>query len=977
MKHFELFFRPEDERFALQSDDGNYYKQDSKVDEQLFEKHLQGTSTLGAYTTFQNTCIFGAWDIDINKEFYSLFKDPIKAFEHYKSDIIEILKQFHILLQGTHHYFEFSGRKGAHVWVFFDKPVDSEIVYDFLKEIRSQIKFNKKIFHIELFPKQATTDGDGNLIKLPLATHRVTGKQSFWCDPFLEPIDLKFEEIQKNPASNFSKSVKPATKAKSVIQNSQPITSTSEGLKRLENRCVALKNAPKNNASSNDWRVFVGAVFCRLGLGDKVHEYIYNYGPDYDQQKTEYHLQNMIANMPSKKPITCRFASEKGFCTLECRTRTPFDHLENHYPMFLDEVQSTANTYVTTSTNQPLFSLTTASANLNSQMQKLYSAEVIPQAKQAIQTYLDVFKMNDQNTAGKAIVLNTVPGGFKTIATIEMIVNAIKEDTHFGAVIAVERNADVKRIANEINSRFFLLQKNSAYAFYGFDPENPGECILGHRSYKPGMCNKKNCQIPLSKCRVKMNNIRQQNYRVIVMSHQRLKMYSQVGEMNRFRQWGFSYSIKRRRTHLIIDEQPPLLELMRFDTDTLNEFTKVLPQLDNGKVYVQSLSQPVGDLISFMQNNSEARSIIQTKQVPQFKFDATFEHAWKDFTFDKASINYLPIALETAYEYGGIFVKQNLNGQPEISTGYYLNNSWDFDRTIILDGTADISQKYKPGLFDKVFVPQLHNYEHLTFYHYTRFNLSRTTYYKTDDLIVNLAEDIKEIAKYRDKVYVVVYKENKEEYEKLLANEIQQTKVIIRTLGSTRGDNSMRECDTIVFTGLIHKGEMNYLNESLVLNRDYSMDLNVRKHRKVRKFNNRETEVVKLSSMLEELVQEVYRTRLRSHNLKQDVHAYIIVSDDDFLNLIEGYFAGCKMEEWYPVETSYDKLNITAKNLIATIESHLAKGNESVKKGSIDIDPKILTQTLKRYPEIKEILDTKGIEITTRTFKLKNPSISI
>ena len=41
------------------------------------------------------------------------------------------------------------------------------------------------------------------------------------------------------------------------------------------------------------------------------------------------------------------------------------------------------------------------------------------------------------------------------------------------------------------------------------------------------------------------------------------------------------------------------------------------------------------------------------------------------------------------------------------------------------------------------------------------------------------------------------------------------------------------------------------------------------------------------------------------------------------------------------------------------------------------VDSKILTQTLKRYPEIKEILDKKGIEITTRKFKLKNPSVSI
>ena len=854
----------------------------------------------------------------------------------------------------------------------------SEDVFHFLNEINGQIKFDKRIFHIEVFPKQARTDGDGNLIKIPLATHRITGNRSYWSDPFLKPRELYIHQIKRIPGSMIPATTSPRTHNQSPvtsIKTTEKISYTKEGLERLEERCVALKNAPKNQ--TNEWRVFVGAVFGRLGLPDKVHEYISSYGSDYDQQKTEYHLQRMIALMDEKKPITCKFAKDNGLCTSPCRSRTPFDHLDKNYPMFLDEVQSTDNSYVTTSSATPLFSLATASNNLNAQMKKIYSQKVIPQAQQAIKTYLDLFALNDQQTAGKAIVLNTIPGGFKTTATIQAVVDALKEDPDFGAVIAVERNEDVKRITREINKYFTLsfLNQSPAYAFYGYDPANPQECVLGHKTYKPGMCNKKNCQIPLSKCRVKMNNIRQLNYRVIVMSHQRLKMYSQVAEMNRFSQWGYSYSIKRRRTHLIIDEQPPLLEIMRFDVNTLNDFMSVLPQLQNGNNFVQTFNQPVNDLINLMQTNTDARTIIQPKQVPVFKFDAQFEDTWRDYTVDMASVNFMPVALESVYEYGGILVKQNLSGEPEISTGFYLNNSWDFDRTIILDGTADISQKYKPQVFDKVYVPQFHEYEHLTFHHYTRFNLSRSTYDKGDDLIPNLAADIKAIASKRDMVYVVVYKENLDEYERFLAKELQQNRVIIRTLGSTRGDNSMRDCDTVVFTGLIHKGELNYLSESLVLNEDYTMDLNVQKHRRVRKFNDRNTEVVKLSSWLEEFVQEVYRTRLRSHNLSQDVHAYLMVSDPDFLNLIEGYFVGCKMEEWVPVETMKDKMNGLAEEIIDKVISRINAGEKVIPKNALDIKPDSLQKTLKRYPEIKNILSEHGIEITTRTFKNRTVSI--
>ncbi len=153
------------------------------------------------------------------------------------------------------------------------------------------------------------------------------------------------------------------------------------------------------------------------------------------------------------------------------------------------------------------------------------------------------------------------------------------------------------------------------------------------------------------------------------------------------------------------------------------------------------------------------------------------------------------------------------------------------------------------------------------------------------------------------------------------------------------------------------------------------MDLNVQKHRRVRKFNHRKTEVVKLSSWLEEFVQEVYRTRLRSHNLSQNVHAYLMVSDPDFLNLIEGYFVGCRMEKWYPVETTKDRMNGLAEEIIDKVISRINAGEMVIPKNTLDIKPDSLQKTLKRYPEIKNILSEHGIEITTRSFKNRTVSI--
>ena len=192
----ELFFQPEDQRYAIQTADGRYRKVDESITDDHLKAHLNGEITLGAYTTYQNTCIFGAWDIDINKDVYSVYSSPDKAFQHFKDEIIEINQQFDAHVEYPH-YFEFSGRKGSHVWIFFEEPTDSRAVYDYLYHIRNQINYDEDTFTIELFPKQSHTSGDGNLIKLPLAVHRATDQRSYWCNAEFSRIDLNWSDIQK------------------------------------------------------------------------------------------------------------------------------------------------------------------------------------------------------------------------------------------------------------------------------------------------------------------------------------------------------------------------------------------------------------------------------------------------------------------------------------------------------------------------------------------------------------------------------------------------------------------------------------------------------------------------------------------------------------------------------------------------------------------------------------------------------------
>ena len=286
----DLFFQPLDQRYALQSEDGRYYKVEGAVTEDQIESHLKGEITLGAYTTFQNSCIFAVWDIDINKEVYSVYSSPEDAFQHFKTNISEINQQFDSLIKYPH-YFEFSGRKGCHVWIFFENPTDSRTVYDYLHHIHNQVNYDEDTFHVEMFPKQPYTSGDGNLIKLPLAIHRATGQRSFWCDADFNRVNLEWTAIQKcrlesvhSSSTAFLHYSEPTATPRlefseptvsGIFYGPEYISYTDSGLQNLEENCIALKkDVSRGTAASNDRNVFIGAVFIRLNRPDKVHEYL-------------------------------------------------------------------------------------------------------------------------------------------------------------------------------------------------------------------------------------------------------------------------------------------------------------------------------------------------------------------------------------------------------------------------------------------------------------------------------------------------------------------------------------------------------------------------------------------------------------------------------------------------------------------------------------------------------------------------------
>lgn len=140
-------------------------------------------------------------------------------------------------------------------------------------------------------------------------------------------LDYRSEQAPK-PAV-VTPSTRPAQKAVPVF-----LPSTDDQVMKLLYWCEALRNCPPDK--TNDYRVFVGAVFVRLNRPDLVHKHISVYASDYDANKTDYHYRKMVERMPRHEPITCRFAKEHGLCEGLCGTRTPFELLDKRAPVTLD-----------------------------------------------------------------------------------------------------------------------------------------------------------------------------------------------------------------------------------------------------------------------------------------------------------------------------------------------------------------------------------------------------------------------------------------------------------------------------------------------------------------------------------------------------------------------------------------------------------------------------------------------------------------
>ncbi len=148
--------------------------------------HIGGRETLGVYLLDEesNTNLL-CLDLDVAKSVLPAYEDGTRAGEFDASlkklarDLIVRADGFGIAL-----YPESSGRKGIHLWGFFDQPVPARHVRLLAGAILEGVRLPDGL-QIDLFPAQDRLSGKGfgNLVKIPLGIHQATGRRSMFLHP--------------------------------------------------------------------------------------------------------------------------------------------------------------------------------------------------------------------------------------------------------------------------------------------------------------------------------------------------------------------------------------------------------------------------------------------------------------------------------------------------------------------------------------------------------------------------------------------------------------------------------------------------------------------------------------------------------------------------------------------------------------------------------------------------------------------------
>ncbi len=165
------------------------------------EDHIMGRLTYGIYLLSADATVkTSVLDVDLVQKFRQprLPSADVQLVRRERDYLVQRISEISIAA-GLHPIVEFSGGKGFHFWYCFESPVSAIFARGLLERIRGGIAGDLSAFNLEVFPKQDHLSGKGygNLVKLPLGIHRVSGKRSWFIECHDRTVESQLAFLSK------------------------------------------------------------------------------------------------------------------------------------------------------------------------------------------------------------------------------------------------------------------------------------------------------------------------------------------------------------------------------------------------------------------------------------------------------------------------------------------------------------------------------------------------------------------------------------------------------------------------------------------------------------------------------------------------------------------------------------------------------------------------------------------------------------
>ena len=222
---------------------------------------------------------------------------------------------------------EFSGGKGYHFWFFFEPPVQARQARQVLTGIVNRLKGDVSCFELEVFPKQDTISGKGlgNLVKLPLGVHRVTGKRSYFLPRPGRDVweDLsKLESVRLCCLDKATSKVEEEKSAQVLVHPRQAQWAKDQPeLALLQEKCPALGQIliqcrQGRSLSQREERILFGTLGFLTRRKAVMHALLQNL-PEYNPHLVDYKLSRVRGTVLGCKKIHTLLALDIDHCEFD------------------------------------------------------------------------------------------------------------------------------------------------------------------------------------------------------------------------------------------------------------------------------------------------------------------------------------------------------------------------------------------------------------------------------------------------------------------------------------------------------------------------------------------------------------------------------------------------------------------------------------------------------------------------------------